>query len=206
MISVRVALIRRSRVRVNISDYGETTLLAYVPKAPEIAPVKTNDAGAKAVGIEIVVKNKIDDLSQPILATAKEKCTALPCILAATLPQSNRQSPPDPYRTSQLTLRRKQALCNRGFEEVHAQAPSIEEFRLRGARFLTAFLRANWGAQRCSPGHMASRVRCRSSNLVETPLLRGQRHPAAIGQRQVRHYDRYPMAQQLAVSEGIRRN
>jgi hypothetical protein len=81
---------------VNIGDYGETTLLAYLPKTPEIAPVETNDAGAKAVGIEIVVKNKIDNLGQPILATAKEKRTALPCIPAATLPQSKRQLPPDP--------------------------------------------------------------------------------------------------------------
>jgi hypothetical protein len=128
---------------VNIGDHGETTLLTYLPKVPKIASVETNDAGAKAVGIEIVVKNKIDDLGQPILATAKEKRTALPRMPAAALPQSNRQSPPDPKRTAQLTSRCKQPLRNRGFEEVHAQAPGIEEFRQPGARALTAFLFAN---------------------------------------------------------------
>ena len=89
MISVRVALIRRSRVGVNIGDHGKTTLPAYLPKTPKIVPVETNDAGVKAVGIEIVVKDKIDDLGHAILATAKEKCSAFSRVPATTLPQSS---------------------------------------------------------------------------------------------------------------------
>jgi hypothetical protein len=94
-------------------------LPAYFPEAPEIASVETNDASIKAVWIEIVVEYKIDDLGKLILAMAKEKGTTFPCIPAATLPESSHQSPPDPWRTAKLTSRRKQALRNRGFEEVH---------------------------------------------------------------------------------------
>jgi hypothetical protein len=71
---------------VNIGDHGKTTLHAYFPKAPKIASIETNDARVKAVGIEIVVKNKIDDLGQVVLATTKEKRATLPCISMATLP------------------------------------------------------------------------------------------------------------------------
>jgi hypothetical protein len=63
---------------VNIGDHCKTALHAYLPKASKIAPIETNDASVKAVGIEIVVKNKIDDLGQAIPAATKEKCTALP--------------------------------------------------------------------------------------------------------------------------------
>ena len=96
MISVRVALIRRPRVRVNIRDHGKTTLPTHFPEAPEIASVETNDARIKAVWIEIVVEYEIDDLGKLILAMAKEKGTTFPCIHAATLPESSQQSPPDP--------------------------------------------------------------------------------------------------------------
>jgi hypothetical protein len=40
---------------MNIGDHSKTTLLAYLPKEPKIATIKTNDAAVETVGIEIVV-------------------------------------------------------------------------------------------------------------------------------------------------------
>jgi hypothetical protein len=55
---------------MNIGDNGERTPLAYLPKASKIASVETNYAGIKAVGIEIVIKHKIDDLDTFVSAMA----------------------------------------------------------------------------------------------------------------------------------------
>jgi len=89
MIPIRVALIRPSRVGVNIGDHGKISLRAYLPKAPKVPSVETNDAGVEAVGIEIVVKNKIDDPGYVILDTAKKECSAFSRVPTTTLSQSS---------------------------------------------------------------------------------------------------------------------
>jgi len=72
-------------VHVNVCNDGEFPLLADFPKRPEMGAIKLNDAGVEAVGIDVVVKDKIHHSHAPAHPEPKQEGTAFPSSTAAAL-------------------------------------------------------------------------------------------------------------------------
>ena len=58
---VRVALTRRTRVRMHISNDCQTLLLADVPEPSKITALEAHDTAIKHLWIQVVVENSLSD-------------------------------------------------------------------------------------------------------------------------------------------------
>jgi hypothetical protein len=91
---------------MNVSHDREIALTAHGPKLPEIFPVKPDDPGIKAVRVEIVIENEIDDArSAAGLQEPEQEGAAFAGRVASAFTQPRRQSPPQKPGAGELTLR-----------------------------------------------------------------------------------------------------
>ena len=80
---------------MNVGDDTHATLFTEVPEFRIVPPIEADDPGIQTMGVQIVIRNEVQDTADIALATAEEKGAALSPAMMAAPPQFSQESSPE---------------------------------------------------------------------------------------------------------------
>ena len=122
---VGIALPGPARVRVDVRDDGESSLLAESPEVAEVPSLEPHDPAVQATRVEVVVRHEIDDTDPPVPAEAEKEGPALAASSPAPVAEHCEEPTPEKPGTRKVMPRGDHEANNLGNGVAHGQAQGI---------------------------------------------------------------------------------